>query len=210
MNDADESVANEDWRIWRARKTLFQMCHDRGYLVAAEELNMSLSEFRNRFPGAATARSSLTICVSNKNDQADKLFVFFPEERKIGVAPIKQYFEKMQAESVYRSIIVVIDGISPMAKGQLNKVPKYTMEMFLESELLVNIMEHELVPKHIILTEEEKKEVLNRYKLKDSQLPRMQKSDPVARYFGLNRGQLVKIVRPSETAGRYTTYRLVM
>lgn len=156
------------------------------------------------------ARSDLIVLVAHNDDPTDQMFVFFPDEPKIGIKTIKTYCTRMQEENIHRAIVVVQAGMTPSAKQSLvDMAPKYILEQFLESELLINITEHELVPEHVVMTPEEKSELLARYKLKENMLMRIQAGDPVARYFGLKRGQVVKIIRPSETAGRYISYRLV-
>ena len=86
----------------------------------------------------------------------------------------------------------------------------FIIEPFSQEELLINVTKHELVPKHQILKESEKLDLLKKYRVKDSQLPKIQCEDPVSRYFGAKRGDIVRIVRPSETAGRYVTYRVAV
>lgn len=141
------------------------------------------------------ARSDLIVLVHHNDDPTDQMFVFFPDESKIGIKLIRTYCTRMQEENIHRAIMVVQGSMSPSAKQVLVEMaPKYIIEQFLESELLINITEHELVPEHVVMTPEEKQELLARYKLKENMLMRIQAGDPVARYFGLKRGQVVKII----------------
>lgn len=183
--------------------------------MTQEELDQDLPSFKEQFGDKPSEkhpnRGDLLILVAHNEDPTDQLFVFFPEEEKVGIKTVKNYCQKMQEENISRAIIIVQRDMTPSARQALKDMaPKYILEQFLESELLINITEHELVPEHVVLTPDEKSELLHRYKLKESQLMRIQANDPVARYFGLKRGQVVKIIRPSETAGRYISYRLVV
>ena len=75
--------------------------------------------------------------------------------------------------------------------------------------LQFNILEHEMVPKHIKLDEKEIEEVKKRYNIIDnSQIPEISRFDPVAIAIGLRPGEICKIIRPSITAitGLYYRY----
>jgi len=198
-------------KLFNVRKTLTTMLHDRGFLIPQSLKEETQEEFLEKFKDQPDQRKSMQLHFRKKDDPTDQIFVFFPEEPKVGVKPIRAYCDLMKECAVQRAIIVVQLALTAFAKQALTEMhPKYKLEQFSETELLVNITEHQLVPKHIRLTPPEKAELLEKYKVKDSQLPRMQINDPVARYYGLERGEVVKIVRTSETAGKYVTYRLVV
>lgn len=202
-------MSDEVSSLWRIRKNSLQMLQARGYVVADEDLHKTLQTFRDEFQ---EIREKMTILTNKADDPTDQIFVFFSSDAKIGMKQLKNYVEKMKTQKINRGILVVKGGFSPFAKQLLPEMRQrgIILEHFQEPELMINITDHMLVPTHQVLTKAEKNAILKRYKLKDDQLPRVQKEDPVARYFGLDRGEVVKIVRTSETAGRYVTYRLVM
>ncbi len=90
-------------------------------------------------------------------------FLAGEERKKIGVAPVRTFCQKLVALGVYRGIIVHKQPLSPQTQKLLSLVgEKYRLEAFEENELIVNITQHVLVPKHLVLDAEEKKTLLAR------------------------------------------------
>ena len=71
----------------------------------------------------------------------------------------------------------------------------------------IELFEHELVPKHIRLSQDEAHEVLAKYQIFPYQLPHIKASDPAIRELKAVPGDIVKIIRKSQTAGEATAYR---
>jgi DNA-directed RNA polymerase I, II, and III subunit RPABC1 len=179
------------------RQVILNMLTIRGYLIEDPEGFVS-----------STDEEFLTYKI---DDEKSKIFVFFPKiSSKVGVFTIRQYIKEMQDNEVEQSIVVVKDAITAFAKQVFIEAKPLIIECFKENELLIDKLNHVLVPKHEILSEEEKKELLKIYKGRESHLPKILSSDPIARYFGAKKGQIFKITRGSETSGDYIYYRVVV
>ncbi|RHN47672.1 putative DNA-directed RNA polymerase [Medicago truncatula] len=173
-------------KLYRIQKTLLQMLSDRNYLVEETELTMSREDFIFKY-GKHMKREQLEINKTHRNNPSEKICVFFSDsdDAKLGVKIVRGFITRILQENVDSGILL--------------HVGSKRLEVFMEDELLVNITKHECVPPHQVITEAEKRALLKKYTVKDTQLSRILTSDPVVRYYGL---------RPSETAGTYITYRI--
>lgn len=73
-----------------------------------------------------------------------------------------------------------------------------------------NVLEHELVPKHVLLSKEEARRILKSMGIKKTELPLIYSTDPVARALKAKPGDLIMIIRKSPTAGEAIAFRLVV
>ena len=192
------------FKVW---KTLNKMMEDRGYENDANS-NFKFEEFISYIKETKKMNTIFTKLGPSNPKARFRTYYEYIITPKLNIEKIKQFFEIMNKCKVDSGIIIIPSSgkISQQAQQKIDeKNTQIQVEVFSLGELVVNITEHELVPKHILLSEEEKQILLKRYKIKSSQLPKILINVPVARYLGFKRGrgQLVKIVRISETAGRY-------
>tara|TARA_B100000035_G_scaffold314780_1_gene332240 strand:+ start:9664 stop:10284 length:621 start_codon:yes stop_codon:yes gene_type:complete len=75
--------------------------------------------------------------------------------------------------------------------------------------LQFNILEHSLVPKHIILNKKEEEEFKKQYNILDNtQIPTISYFDPVSLVMGIRPENIIKIERYSRTSINSTYYRI--
>jgi len=73
--------------------------------------------------------------------------------------------------------------------------------------LSIDLFMHDLVPSHELLSEEEIVEIEKEYGISRDQLPKIKAGDPAAKAIGARPGDVLRIVRESETAGHHLMYR---
>ncbi len=73
-----------------------------------------------------------------------------------------------------------------------------------------DIMKHELVPAHEIMSKKDVTEMLDMYNITKGQLPKIMSNDATVKMINAEPGEVLKITRASETAGKSVFYRVVV
>jgi len=130
-----------------------------------------------------------------------------PEEATVGITSINR-MQKAMKEAKMEKGIMITSGRYTHAVKQSAK--KKNIELLPRTFPAFDIFEHKLVPKHEILTEEEKKQLLTQYKVQPYQLPQIKASDPAVKAIDAKPGDILRIIRKSATAGIHIAYRYVV
>jgi DNA-directed RNA polymerase subunit H len=70
----------------------------------------------------------------------------------------------------------------------------------------IDVLLHELVPKHKLLTNKEALDLLDKYQISVIDLPQIFEKDPVAIAIGAKEGDVIKIIRDSSTTVKTIDY----
>lgn len=73
----------------------------------------------------------------------------------------------------------------------------------------LDVSKHVLVPNHTLVSEAEKKRVIEKFNLSGIELPRILKEDPAIAHLKAKPGDIIKVTRKSSTAGQAVFYRRV-
>jgi DNA-directed RNA polymerase subunit H (RpoH/RPB5) len=123
----------------------------------------------------------------------DILIIFF--KKKISVKEMKQTLKTIENEKYKHLILITKIKFNSYINNELKKIEQY-LEVFLFKNFHINIIKHVLVPKHVLLNEEDNKKIIQKFGR--NKLPQIKFHDPISRYFNCQVGDIFKIYRKNE------------
>ncbi|CAL9246082.1 unnamed protein product [Arabidopsis halleri] len=200
--------SEESHRYYLARQNALQMLRDRGYQVSDEDINLSLHDFRAVY-GERPDVDRLRISAQHRSDSSKKVKVVFFGTGMVKVNAIRSIAADVLSQETVTGLILVLQSHVTNQALKAIELFSFKVEIFQITDLLVNITKHSLKPQHQVLNDEEKTTLLKKFSIEEKQLPRISKKDAIVRYYGLEKGQVVKVNYRGELTESHVAYRCV-
>lgn len=198
-------------KIYKSRFNILEQLEERGYDIS------NYNEFSINEVNIMYENKQLDMLISN--EQNNKVYIKY------------EVYKNITPNIIYNTIndLYDIENILERNTDQLifilkhepnDKLLNLIQQIYYNDNIFItlidmkrlqfNILKHTLVPKHIILTNEEQQELKETYSLDnlETQLPSISRFDPVSIAIGLRPKQVCKIIRNSKTTIQETYYRI--
>jgi DNA-directed RNA polymerase I, II, and III subunit RPABC1 len=208
----------EPRNLYRIRNTTLELLQDRGYNVDDELFNLDVDTFKILI----TKQHSIDLFLSKRDNPEESIYVqFFFEASNTTykttnfnniVLVANQTKEDTSVNGIVNLLIVLGNDKVPnnATKKEITNSPSFEhVAIFKASELLFNIVRHDIQPKFELMNEDEIITLLERYNIKPTKLPKLKYDDPVRKYYGYLPGNIIRITRFNYNTGNPISYRLV-
>lgn len=194
-------------QIYNARDTLINQLEFKGYDCNSYK-NNSINLLQNLYD-----KEELDMTVKKENT----IYIKYLVEKSIRIQMIEEIIEDLYN---VENLLNKNDILIIVAKDSANdSIKQYLSTLFIEREIFIihvslqqlqfNVLEHKLVPRHIVLNSDEEKEFRKKYSISNnSDIPEISRFDAVAKAIHARPHQIVKIERPSKNSVISIYYRL--
>ena len=166
----------------KAYQTCLEMLQQRGYTVTKENDDHILAIKPN----------------------GESMVTFFSDIPKFNVKAIQTYIKALNDKKIAHCIIVYKEGVTSFTRKTITKSMDLRFELFAEKDLQYNITRHRLQPIFEKLEDDDAKQFTKKYGIK---FGIMHIGDPIARFYGYERGDVIRVTR--ENQNKFITYRIV-
>jgi DNA-directed RNA polymerase subunit H (RpoH/RPB5) len=197
--------------IYRSRVTLLDILDERGYDTALFR-KFSPLEIAKALGTGADGFTSLSFTAKKLEATDEK--VCKVEYLKLSRQKLPNYFDEYPDITKADTIVMMMEPVLEIHHQlalTLFLTKKIYVSFFSVDHLVNNPVKHFLVPKHEIMPTEEEADFMKKYHIvAKNKMPLIRYHwDPIVRIIGAVPGNIIKITRPSQTAGENIYYRCV-
>jgi len=212
MAQRNNTQSGQIIETFNSRKTIIDLLEAQKYDVSQYK-DFGINEVNTLFE---TKQMDMLL---RKTSEDKKVYVKYHLAKSLRPVNLYEYIEDL---FTLEEVLTKKDDLVVIMKDEPNDTIRKTLMNIWEQDgifvivinikrLQYNIMNHALVPPHIVLSKEEADEVKRKYNiLDDSQLPDLSRFSPVSQVIGIRPGVLCRIFRPSKTAIKAEFYRVCL
>ena len=212
MSQQTNTQSSQIIETHKSRNTMIEILEEQNYDVSQYK-DFGINDVNTLYE---TKQLDMLMTNASKNK---KVYVKYHLGKSLRPVNLYEYIEDL---FTLEEVLSKKDDLIVIMKDEPNETIKKTLIDIWEQDgiyivvinikrLQYNIMKHQLVPPHKVLSEEEKEVVKKRFNISnDSQIPDISRFSPVAQLIGIRPTEFCSIIRPSKTSIKSEFYRVCL